>query len=85
MDSDLAQRRSAALMASVAARHRPRGPGFLLVRDADGLRHVIRASSIQMMSDADPCCDTTVAVISGRNLIIPQPLDELLDMIEGVW
>ncbi len=56
----------------------PRLPGYVLLEDVDGLRHVVRASSIQLISDADPCQDTTVAVVAGRSLSVPMPLDEFL-------
>ncbi len=56
-------------------------PGYVLLTDVDGLRHVVRVSSIQMMSDSDPCQDTTVAVVAGRALSLPMPLEEFLGRI----
>lgn len=53
-------------------------PGYILLEDADGLRHVVRVSSIQMLSDSDQCRDATVAVVAGRGFSVPVPLDELL-------
>lgn len=32
---------------------------------------------VQMMRRGDWCCDTTLAVVSGRSLVITQPLDDL--------
>lgn len=60
----------------------PMTPGYLLLVDADGLRHVVRVSAIQMLSDGDQCCDTTIAVVAGRALTIPLPLDDLLGQLE---
>jgi len=59
----------------------PTESGYLLLQDVDGLRHAIRVSAIQMLSDGDPCCDTTLAVVAGRSLVIPQPLDDLLGQL----
>ncbi len=59
----------------------PAVPGYLLLQDVDGLRHAIRVSAIQMLSDGDQCCDTTMAVVAGRSLVIPQPLDDLLEQL----
>jgi hypothetical protein len=56
-------------------------PGYVLLTDVDGLRHVVRVSSIQMMSDSDPCQDTTVAVVAGRALSLPMPLEEFLGKV----
>lgn len=57
-------------------------PGYLLVVDADGLRHVIRISAIQMLSDGDQCRDATIGVVAGRALTIPLPLDDLIGQLE---
>jgi hypothetical protein len=62
---------------ATSRRGQPLGPGYLLLRDADGLRHAIKVNSIHVLSDGDSCCDTMVAVVAGRSLI-PQPLKELL-------
>lgn len=60
----------------------PLMPGYLLLVDADGLRHVVRVSAIQLLSDGDQCRDTTIAIIAGRALTIPLPLDDLLGQME---
>lgn len=60
----------------------PLMPGYLLLVDADGLRHVVRVSAVQMLSDGDQCCDTTIAIVAGRALTIPLPLDDLLGQLE---
>lgn len=56
-------------------------PGFLMIQDVDGLRHAIRFGAVQLVSDGDPCCDSTVVVVSGRALFVDQPLDEVLALI----
>jgi hypothetical protein len=60
----------------------PLMPGYLLLVDADGLRHVVRVSAIQLLSDGDQCRDTTIAIIAGRALTIPLPLDDFLGQLE---
>jgi len=55
--------------------------GCLMLADGDGIRHVIRIGSIQLLSDTDPCRDSTTAVVAGRPLMIPQPLDDVLAQI----
>ena len=44
--------------------HQHNLPGFLMIRDVDGLRHAIRFGSVQLVSDGDPCCDSTVVVVA---------------------
>ena len=61
--------------------HKHNLPGFLMIRDVDGLRHAIRFGSVQLVSDGDPCCDSTVVVVAGRALFVDQPLDEVLAQI----
>lgn len=58
-----------------------RTPGYLLLRGDDGLRYLVRASSIQMLSDSDPCHDTTIAVVAGRSITVPMPLEELIEKL----
>lgn len=53
-------------------------PGYLLLRDNDGARHLIRASSIQLLSDLDPCRDATIAVVAGRSITVPISLEEFI-------
>jgi hypothetical protein len=54
---------------------------YLQIIDQDGTRHLIRISAIQLCSDADPCRDSTSVVVAGRTLIVPLPLDELVQML----
>lgn len=56
-------------------------PGFLMVRDDQGLRHAIKIGAVQLLSDADPCCDSTVVVVAGRALVVDQPLDQILALM----
>jgi hypothetical protein len=57
--------------------------GYVFLRDQDGLRHLVRVSAIQLLSDADPCGDTTVAVVAGRALAVPMPLEEFVQEVAG--
>lgn len=54
---------------------------YLQVIDQDGTRHVIRIAAIQLCSDADPCRDSTAVVVAGRTLIVPLPLDEIVQLL----
>lgn len=56
--------------------------GYIGITDCDGLRHVIRVGAIQMLSDGDLCRDVTMAVVAGRALAIPVPLDQLLGQLD---
>ena len=56
--------------------------GYVVLSDIDGLRNVIRVSAIQMLSDTDQCRDSTMAVVAGRVLTIPLPLDDILVRID---
>lgn len=60
----------------------PYAPGYLQLTDSDGIRHVIRISAIQLLSDADACQDSSILVVAGRSLSVPIPLDRLLSSIE---
>lgn len=53
-------------------------PGYIFLTDQDGTRHLIRVSAIQFLSDADQCRDSTVITISGRPIVTPVPLDDLV-------
>jgi hypothetical protein len=57
--------------------------GFVGVVDADGVRHLLRLGAIQMIADTDQCQDTTVIVVAGRSIIVPVPLDEVIEVIDG--
>lgn len=56
-------------------------PGYVFLRDQDGLRHLVRVSAIQLLSDADPCGDTTIAVVAGRALSVPMPLEKFVQEV----
>jgi|GEM_PF-3508454 len=56
---------------------------YLLVTDESGRRHLIRITSIQMAADADECHDTTILVVAGRPINVPEPLEQLLDCIDS--
>lgn len=60
--------------------HRPMG--YLKVIDEHGRRHLIRHGAIQMLYDSDVCQDSTVIVVSGRAIMVPRPLTEMLRMLE---
>lgn len=56
------------------------GP-FLEFRDEGGCRHLIRLTSIQWMSDSDPCQDETLITAVGRTIQVHKPLDEVVRVI----
>lgn len=56
--------------------------GYLKVIDEHGRRHLIRHGAIQMLYDSDVCQDSTVIVVSGRAIVVPRPLTEMLRMLE---
>lgn len=56
------------------------GP-YLAVTDGDGLRHLIRIGSIQMLSDGDLCRDTAIIVVAGRAIVVAEPLDTLAPLL----
>lgn len=57
------------------------GP-YLVVVDESGCRHLIRITAIQVLSDRDPCADSTSIIIAGRALTIPRPLDQVVLMLK---
>ena len=53
--------------------------GYVIVVDADGQRHAIRAASVSAMSDADAAQDETILQIgAGRTVRIPVALEVAL-------
>lgn len=58
------------------------GP-YLLLRDEQGRRHLIRLGAVQMLADVDEFHDTTVVVVAGRSITVPCPLDDLLACLDG--
>lgn len=57
------------------------GP-YLAVVDEAGCRHLVRITAIQVMSDRDPCADSTSIIIAGRSLIVPRPLDQVVRVLK---
>ena len=54
------------------------GP-FVLLLDEDGLRHAIKLSAIQVLSDADEESTSTAIQLTGNRVaVIRRPLDEVL-------
>lgn len=70
-------------MATPERNHPGVPPGYLQLTDAEGLRHVVRASAVQLLSDGDPCRDSTLAVVAGRSLTILMPLEQMLERLDG--
>lgn len=69
-------------MANEPTGDRARRPeGYLKVVDEHGRRHLIRHAAIQMLYDSDVCQDSIV-VVSGRAIVVPRPLTEMLRMLE---
>jgi hypothetical protein len=46
------------------------GPHHLLLRDADGCRHLVRIGSLSVASEPDPSGHDVVVVISGRAITL---------------
>ena len=56
--------------------------GYVLLVDADGLRHAVRQGAVLALSDADDAQNATVAQLAGgRTLTILASLDEVLGWI----
>lgn len=60
-----------------------RTPGFLILEDTDGVRHVVRIGAIQLLSDTDCCRDSSAVTVGGRILLVPLPLDRLIAEIDA--
>jgi len=54
----------------------------LWFRDCDGIRHLVRIASIQMVCDTDQTQDETVLFVANKQLRVPIPLDTLMPMID---
>ncbi len=53
--------------------------GFVLLTDADGIRHALRLGAVLALSDGDPCHDSTmVQMPAGRTLLIHTPLEKVI-------
>ena len=50
-------------------------------KDVNGKRHMVRATSIQMIGDADEMATETYIVAAGRTVIIPTSFDTLRDVL----
>lgn len=55
----------------------------LMVVDIDGRRCLIRIGAIQFVVDGDATHDTTIIVVAGRFIVVPEPLDDVLRCLEG--
>ncbi len=54
------------------------GP-FVLLHDEDGLRHAVKLSAVQVLSDADGETNSTAIHLTGNRVaVIRRPLDEVL-------
>lgn len=55
---------------------------FLVLVDQDGVRHAVKPGAVLCVSDADQGRDATVLQLpGGRVLLVPQPMDEVLDLM----
>lgn len=54
----------------------------LWFKDSDGIRHLVRITSIQIVCDADQTQDETVLFVANKQLRVPIPLDMLMPMID---
>lgn len=57
------------------------GP-YVVLKDDGGRRHVVRRTSVQLMSDEDELQDATLLTAAGRTLRIPLPLDVVVCAVE---
>ena len=54
------------------------GP-FVLLLDEDGLRHAVKLSAVQVLSDADTETNSTAIQLTGNRVaVVRHPLDEVL-------
>ena len=64
-------------MADVLAGQRT-GP-FVVLLDEDGLRHAVKLSAVQVLSDGDTCGNSTSVQLTGNRVaVVRRPLDEVL-------
>jgi hypothetical protein len=59
-----------------------RSKNYLEVTDADGCRHYVKITSIQWLSDLDPCRTDTLLTAAGRTIHIPIELSVLRDLVD---
>jgi len=55
---------------------------FLLFRDCDGVRHVVRLGSVQVLSDADVDCQECLLVAANRMYRVPVALERCIEHID---
>lgn len=53
---------------------------YLELTDSDGLRHLIKVSSVQWLSDFDTCRDETLLTAAGRTIHLRLDLDVVRDL-----
>jgi hypothetical protein len=51
---------------------------YMLLRDADGLRHLARISAMSLVSETDPVGDEVCLIVSGRPIRIHACLADVL-------
>jgi hypothetical protein len=56
------------------------GP-YVEIVDEEGCRHLIRRTSVQWVSDTDSLRNETYITAAGRTIRVPEPLDEVLEVI----
>ena len=57
--------------------------GYVWIIDEYGLRHAVRPSSANVLSDADPTRDETIVQVgSGRMLRVVAPLEQVIDWFQ---
>ena len=55
---------------------------FLLFRDCDGVRHLVRIGSVQVLSDADVDCQECLLVVANRMYRVPVSLECCLEQLD---
>ena len=60
-----------------------RDGAYLMVVDTDGRRCLIRITAIQFLVDGDALQDTTIIVVAGRLIVVAEPLEDVLSVIDG--
>jgi hypothetical protein len=56
------------------------GP-YLVLRDAEGLRHLARINSVALASETDPMGDDLILIIAGRPVRVLATLDEVMEWL----
>jgi len=59
------------------------GRNFLELEDQDGVRIIVRISSIQMAADRDQFQDETMLIVAGRTIYVRVSLDEFRRVLMG--